>query len=772
MGPYLSVIADSFRAASSSRILWIALFCVGIFLVALAPLGYRENTVATIGPSEIVRADRLLQRLTDGQQESPSPESSIAAALSPKFKERLQQAADTESAPIREEDIAEELNQLIDAETDPWFDEEIWQETTQLKELRDLNAESTSDLTESLKRRRSRLRLEAGLRGEIRPRPEKTISIVYAIWETPIEWPLPKTLFHQVLVGSILPVTINGLLGFVGIILGILVTAPMLPEMLQPGSLHLLLSKPISRPLLYLSKFVGGCAFMFLCVGPLLSGVWLILGWRFDLWLPGLFYCIPVYMLLFMVYYSVSCLVALQWKSAIASALLSIGFWVACGALGLVGVAMEATVSEPAKIEKVAHFSDDDRDLLISTTKPGLIRSWQSTTAQWQDLPLESYRGEFVYVLGPIPIGPDQYALARKSATPMGLSGKGDLTILDLSSPELPKARRSITLPHGTTEIFATTDNGMIAAGPEGLYFATAAAVLDTPTKPPTGGGFMGQLSNLLTPTDETFRSILPRNVYLRSPMAAQMLEDDQMLVYSAGILFRLVRESSDDQADQWTVAAKRNVEGNASSDTKIAANQSQVALYRSDEPIRFYDRSDLQLAAELELPSKEQLHSITGNPQASTFLILQSDQTPLQIKGGAKPSFVPLPENMVDDSIEYLQYDAAGNLLVAYDIDSLQILPPDDGAVEDLRPNLSNWRRADRYLVQPARYLIPQTGELRAETIRAALQGDTTQTLGEGLFAEKTSQRLDVQRPVFTCLGFTALMLLIGCIKFARQDY
>ena len=43
MRPYLAVITDSFRAALASRLLWILLAVISVFLAGLAPLSSRRQ---------------------------------------------------------------------------------------------------------------------------------------------------------------------------------------------------------------------------------------------------------------------------------------------------------------------------------------------------------------------------------------------------------------------------------------------------------------------------------------------------------------------------------------------------------------------------------------------------------------------------------------------------------------------------------------------------------------------------------------------------------
>ncbi len=44
MRPYVAVIWDSFRAAFSSRVLWVAFIAIYVFLIAIAPIGYTKFT--------------------------------------------------------------------------------------------------------------------------------------------------------------------------------------------------------------------------------------------------------------------------------------------------------------------------------------------------------------------------------------------------------------------------------------------------------------------------------------------------------------------------------------------------------------------------------------------------------------------------------------------------------------------------------------------------------------------------------------------------------
>src|SRR5207245_2704518 len=127
-----------------------------------------------------------------------------------------------------------------------------------------------------------------------------------------------------------LPFVIDKFILSIGLMIAVLVTAPIIPQMLDPGSLHLLLSKPLARSLLYIAKFLGGCAFVLLAASYLFFGLWLIFGVQWRIWEPQILWCIPVYTFVFATYYSVTTLAGAIWRNTIVSVIITFLFWAAC----------------------------------------------------------------------------------------------------------------------------------------------------------------------------------------------------------------------------------------------------------------------------------------------------------------------------------------------------------------------------------------------------------------------------------------------------------
>jgi len=126
----------------------------------------------------------------------------------------------------------------------------------------------------------------------------------------------------------------EGLMGLVGILIAIVVTAGSVPRMLQKGTLDLLLSRPIERPLLLGETYLGGCLQVLLGSALLIGGCWLALSWRTGHWNLGFPATILTLTFSFMVLHSVSVLAGVFTRSWAASALSTLVAWLAFYGVG------------------------------------------------------------------------------------------------------------------------------------------------------------------------------------------------------------------------------------------------------------------------------------------------------------------------------------------------------------------------------------------------------------------------------------------------------
>lgn len=100
-------------------------------------------------------------------------------------------------------------------------------------------------------------------------------------------------------------------------------TASFIPSMLEKGTIDLLISKPISRPMILISKYLGAVLFVFLSMVFLLGSIWLILSAKSGYWNPTFLISILWLTLAFAVMYSIVVLVGLTTQSTVVAILIN-----------------------------------------------------------------------------------------------------------------------------------------------------------------------------------------------------------------------------------------------------------------------------------------------------------------------------------------------------------------------------------------------------------------------------------------------------------------
>ncbi|HEX3724911.1 MAG TPA: ABC transporter permease, partial [Pirellulales bacterium] len=326
MRPYLAIIRDSFAEALASRVLWILIILSTLFLAALVPLGVSEQADALLRPSDISDATALAKKLKSrGQHTRPSPARRIFELAGEDFKRTLAAMPAKSKSPTDDgalhNQLADELNTLL--QRADLFDENDWKSVHLDKEAKGLLDQGLGKLSPERLERFNRLALEAAFPKEIIRSGPPRLQFYYLAWDVGSPLAIQR---DDLLTGinQTLLVFTGLVLGVGGTLAAILVTASIIPQTFEAGAIDLLLSKPVSRPLVFLTKFVGGCAFIAVIAAWLIGGLWLILGTRFAVWNPRLLLCIPLYLFLFAIYYAVSGLAGVIWKNAIVSVVLTI----------------------------------------------------------------------------------------------------------------------------------------------------------------------------------------------------------------------------------------------------------------------------------------------------------------------------------------------------------------------------------------------------------------------------------------------------------------
>jgi len=175
---------------------------------------------------------------------------------------------------------------------------------------------------------------------------------------------------------------VNGIGAWVGILIGVVITAFFIPNMLRKGTIDLLLAKPIHRTTLLIYKYIGGLTFVFLNSLVAVGGMWLAIGFRSGIWATGFLLTIFVLTFFFAVLYAVSALFSVLTRSAIVSILMTFAAWfllwiVGTGYTQLEVIRNDAVLSKQmpvpgwiyATVSKIHYVLPRTKDLDILTTK-------------------------------------------------------------------------------------------------------------------------------------------------------------------------------------------------------------------------------------------------------------------------------------------------------------------------------------------------------------------------------------------------------------------
>jgi ABC-type transport system involved in multi-copper enzyme maturation permease subunit len=119
----------------------------------------------------------------------------------------------------------------------------------------------------------------------------------------------------------------GGVADTLGLLLALIWTAGFLPGFLDPRSVSVLLAKPAPRWMLLLGKYAGVLTFVLLHATLFVGGTWLAIGLRTGIWDAAYLWAIPLLLLHFGVFFSVSLLLAVCSRSTVVCVFGSILFW-------------------------------------------------------------------------------------------------------------------------------------------------------------------------------------------------------------------------------------------------------------------------------------------------------------------------------------------------------------------------------------------------------------------------------------------------------------
>jgi ABC-type transport system involved in multi-copper enzyme maturation permease subunit len=420
MKPYLAVLFDSFLESTRSYVLWILLAAWTLLLALLFPLHFTsEESYQILGNS--FRSDSSAGAIMDALAEASAGKGSRAqkvvfSKLPESFQKIMKDRKETKRR-VSVGVLIEELNRLLTVQD--LYAEDAWPNVKKSDKYNDLLDKENLSKVELEKLNRKLL--DSAFPSTLNSPEGRATWVAYAGIKLGNPLPFTKEMAKPFIEQGFYPVIMWIGLSVVMLFISIIITSSLIPDLFQPGSLHLLLSKPISRSLLFLTKYIGGCIFVGLNVTFVLVGLYLYSGFQLDIWNEGILKCIPLFIFSFLVYYAVSCLAGLIWRNAIISVVVTALFWALCFVLGLVYSYFQYAVELKPSIRGIQIVNES----IWARSMSGRLLCWDKTTNRWQSAFGER---DDQRLLGPVAIASQKSLyFARTENLPFGLGGRENM---------------------------------------------------------------------------------------------------------------------------------------------------------------------------------------------------------------------------------------------------------------------------------------------------------------------------------------------------------
>lgn len=845
MRPYLAIIKDSFRAALSTKVLIVMLIVITILLLAVAPFYYKETLDGKIdGTANVPSPYLLFEKFVDNYDKEDQP---VIADLWSRLSESTQkkmievvakiraesnddaeitdeanpgQSADDrpeikkgpqrrgndffEHIELRESLIAE-LNTIIE---DPgYYKEEVWKGKTLSNEAKEFLETGPENLSPERSRRLNRLLVGKALVPAIKQGNPTSLEFKYTPWWTVTTVNTTHEQFKG-LISDWIPYLFDKFILSIGLIIAIIVTSNIIPETFEPGSLNLLLSKPISRSALLVSKFIGGCAFIALCAIYLFAGLWLWLGLGLGIWDPAILWSIPLYILVFAMYYSVSTFFGVWYRSPIVSVILTALFWAFCFTIGTIYATFDRYMHNAAIVAPVVA----GENVVCADLAHGVF-TWDNSKEEWNDKtprgsnPAEGFGAAMVKFTPKLDRTPDRefpQVLApsldpKSNKILMGALNFGDPDsmrrppVVAVNAETLEVTKLGI-FPSSTIEILQD-DKGPILVDVSGRFKR-----LDLANAP-------GVASKKKSETDKTDGSEAmpdePEPGFEEGNKADQKKSEKTNLVKRPNWITSIGRGRSVSGAESIAGNAKRNEIAIFSSMTVFVYSRGEEDKYELDRQVEL--DFDLPEAMSGQITyAGDTIFVILGNGQAVTL-----DATSLEEKKSYHPEtrsafrqsygsedgrwFAVLYRNgrlwlldtENDEQMKLAKVRGQGTISgMTFDGSSFWVCDRTDRMTQysletqeqqsELVPpsglSAVPFRFCHRNIIEPFYWICPKPGEFYK--LVTHLSGSSDTKLNQQVDLRKVNEKKSPWGPLWSGLAFMALMLGLSCMMFQFSDY
>jgi ABC-type transport system involved in multi-copper enzyme maturation permease subunit len=631
-----------------------------------------------------------------------------------------------------------------------------------------------------------------------------------------------------------LPFVLDKLFLTIGVLLAILVTSTAVPQMLEEGSLYLLLSKPQTRLFLLLTKYVGSGLMIFIISALFLTGVWLILGARFNVWMVEVLWCIPLAVVIYLVYYSVTVGVGLIFRNVVLSIIATILFAGTCYLLSFSRYSYSGLVAfqRTSELQMVG-------DTLVRRSAHNHAEFYDSTTGRWElglyglgnDMPPEMFATMSAFMpsvhsaspaylpdkqlyVGELQFFPPRPDLAKRLAVARkGQPGElakphilGEIPFGSLGFWADSDQRLHVVTSYGTVLRLSDAGQQIVADAAQGKFPARVAATSED------GAGTTSSSQATVTAAPATTKD--PNANADQDDDGITSEEDDEQPESGAansenGVLEWLpVGNIAYDTArsldrivftpDHGTCYSlgrttisrgKRSADGNYQIDLTVALPWEWTAMNRVPlglvqgkllVPLRgrslvVFDADSLEPVADLQMPRSGIPLSLSCNEELGLAIVTYANGETWQFDASDN-SFQR--RRFVRGSATSTVFDSSNRLVIANGIDDLATVQLPDGSLIETPPVQKNLiRNIYDWCLEPIYSIFPKPNECYVLIQHLANDGSVDSNRAEDTPVEIDIDTFSAQTdnpwsPILTSGVFAIVLMLFNCWYFWRQEY
>ncbi len=847
MRPYLAIIKDSFRAAMATRVLYVLILLITLLLLAIAPLHLRETLDWRLSSDvNVQNPGQMVRRVVDGR-ETKKPIARIWDLLPEKIRDKVLKSvepADDDSEQddvpggpppaiedmLVQEKLIDELNTIIS--NPEFYREEDWVDRVLPSEAEELIELGVENLSLIRNKRLNRLLVATALAPAIDKGNASALTIYYAVWEFPIPINQTHQQFAQLLTSSVpwvsIPWYFEKLVLSIGLLIAIIVTANMIPDMFEPGSLNLLLSKPISRWGLFVSKFFGGCAFIALCATYLFCGLWLWMGIGMGVWDRAMLLSIPLYVIVFAIYFAVSAVVGLVWRSPIVSVILTLLFWAFCFSIGSAFSPFDRKMKNS---ELVALLPVNDQ--VFSADILHRLKAWDGNDQAWQSafdsnmteqVEIQFAVNSFMFSLREVPAFPGILNFLEpiydksnsqliSSSYEFGKSlssGKKRMFVAKVDDGGKPEFRDVGFFPIDAVRAFAT-DKGVIVASSDGSFYRLDQAKLDqlfakaksknlpeeeaqvdkNADNPATAQAQDKELSRQTAAAEEAdesqeqlevFQPLGPENgLAIRSSKHVDYNHlRDEIAVYRRGQLkiFKSEDSSTANETDdpkpsysyQQHAVLDLDLGFSEAMTCRIAYQGDTIALAFGNGQVITVDAETVTEKKEYQPENRTAIEEIRGSADGRYFATLYRNGN-LWLLDTQSDEQMKKADIIGQGEVCAFTFDDENQLWVCDNTDRATEYDLASGEMKVRYSPPGGWiEKLYRYGLRPFYKICPKPGEFYKVVSYLSASGDSEANADVDL--NKTFEVSDPWSPLWSGLLFMLSMLFLGCLVFQFRDY